>query len=309
MALTLAQSALLSQDHLLAGVFETVIDEDPVLFSLMQWLAIQGNSLAYNRENALATVADFAVGDVWTEGIGTVSQVTTALTVIGGDADVDQFLQTTRSSINDQKAIAIASKAKALARGLSDRFVYGNTAVANQMAGLHQLMPTAQKIHQGAGAIGAALSLANLDVLCDTVRPRPDILMMPRAIRRRLSAYGRGSATSLIETREAFGRQQRFFNDIPIAVSDFMVMTETIAAGDFTAKTGGATGSIIALRFGEDAAVMVHGGGSPIIVEDVGTLETKDATRTRIKAYAALALLSTLAVARIDGITDVAVVA
>ena len=78
----------------------------------------------------------------------------------------------------------------------------------------------------------------------------------------------------------------------------------------YTAKTGGATSSIFALRFGEaDGFAMGYGGPSPIQLETIGTLETKDATRYRVKSYCTPLLFSTLAVARLDGITDVAAVA
>jgi hypothetical protein len=46
-----------------------------------------------------------------------------------------------------------------------------------------------------------------------------------------------------------------------------------------------------------------------IQVEDVGALETKDARRWRVKWYVALALFSTLALARLDGISSGDVVA
>jgi hypothetical protein len=42
-----------------------------------------------------------------------------------------------------------------------------------------------------------------------------------------------------------------------------------------------------------------HGG---IQIEQVGELETKDATRWRVKWYASLALFSTLGAARIKGV-------
>ncbi|MDQ3692892.1 MAG: phage major capsid protein, partial [Chloroflexota bacterium] len=60
--------------------------------------------------------------------------------------------------------------------------------------------------------------------------------------------------------------------------------------------------SIYALKFGQGIGVMglEHGG---IQVETVGELETKDATRHRIKWYAGLALFSELGTARLEGIT------
>lgn len=62
MALTLNESAKLSNDVLLSGVVETIVNESPVLQHL-PFIEIVGNSLTYNRENAAPTVAFYDVGD------------------------------------------------------------------------------------------------------------------------------------------------------------------------------------------------------------------------------------------------------
>ena len=86
-----------------------------------------------------------------------------------------------------------------------------------------------------------------------------------------------------------------------------MVDTETIASGEFDAKTGGASSSIFALKVGEGRLAGLTNGG--IQVEEVGALETKDARRWRCKWYVSLALFSTLALARLDGVSSADVVA
>ncbi len=58
--------------------------------------------------------------------------------------------------------------------------------------------------------------------------------------------------------------------------------------------------TIYALKFGVGAGVTgLENGG--IQIERVGELETKDATRTRIKWYAGLALFSELGAAKLEG--------
>ena len=64
MALTLAEAAKLSNDIILQGVIETVIQESPILQTL-PFIEITGNGLTYNRENAAPTVSFFDVGDTW----------------------------------------------------------------------------------------------------------------------------------------------------------------------------------------------------------------------------------------------------
>ena len=60
MALTLAESAKLSQDMLQRGVIETIIEESPVLERL-PFITVEGNSFKYNQENTLPAASFFAV--------------------------------------------------------------------------------------------------------------------------------------------------------------------------------------------------------------------------------------------------------
>ena len=52
-SVTLAESAKLAQDELIAGIIENVITVNQS-FAVMPFDGIDGNALAYNRENALA---------------------------------------------------------------------------------------------------------------------------------------------------------------------------------------------------------------------------------------------------------------
>jgi len=61
-----------------------------------------------------------------------------------------------------------------------------------------------------------------------------------------------------------------------------------------------AASSIYAVKFGAEGIMGLQSGGIP--VEAVGELETKDATRHRIKWYAGLSRFSELGVARLKGI-------
>ena len=156
MALTLAEAAKLSNDVVLQGVIETVVKESPVLDRL-PFIEIAGNALTYNRENAMASAAWFAVGDTWVESTPTFTQVQTSLGILGGDADVDQYISTTRSNVQDIEAAVLELKAKALAHEFEDKFVYGD-GNANTPAGVHSLICAgAQQVNQGSGTTPAAL--------------------------------------------------------------------------------------------------------------------------------------------------------
>src|SRR5688572_24135079 len=111
MALTLSESAKLSQDMLQRGVIETIVEESPML-RYMRWLQVEGNSFKYNQEATLGGASFFAVNATWTEGTAAFTQKTASLAILGGDADVDNFIQRTRSDVQDQRAIQTALKAK-----------------------------------------------------------------------------------------------------------------------------------------------------------------------------------------------------
>ena len=88
MALTLAESAKLSTDMILAGVIETVIKEEHILDQL-PFVEVVGNSFVYNRLNTEPTVSFLDVGDTWTEDTPDFTQLSVQLKILGGDADVD----------------------------------------------------------------------------------------------------------------------------------------------------------------------------------------------------------------------------
>jgi HK97 family phage major capsid protein len=280
MALTLAEGAKLSNDVVLQGVIETVIKESRVL-DLLPFIDVVGNALTYNRENAMATAAFFDVGDTWSESTPTFTQVSTSLKILGGDADVDQYIATTRNKVQDIEAAVLELKAKAVAHEFEDEFVYGDTSVdAKGFDGLHKLCPAGQQVHQGSGTTPGALSLKKLDEALDLVKPgKPDFLMMTRRTRRGISAYARSLTSPVQYDSGSIGQRVMFYDGIPVVESDFMVDTESISSGAFSAKTGGTASTIFAVKAGEGRLAGLTNGG--IQVENVGALETKDARRWR----------------------------
>ena len=104
MALTLAESAKLSLDMLARGVIETIIEASP-MFNYLPFITVEGNSFKYNQENTLGGASFFGVNSIWTEAAATYTQKTANLAILGGDADVDNFIERTRSNIQDQRAI------------------------------------------------------------------------------------------------------------------------------------------------------------------------------------------------------------
>jgi len=306
MALTLSEASKLSNDMLLQGVIETVIKDSPVL-RYLPFIEIVGNGLTYNQENEAAAVDFYDVGDTWEESTPTFTQLTAQLKIMGGDADVDNFLKATRSNQQDLETAVIELKAKALRAKFDETFIYGDSSVdAKQFNGLAKLIDTGTAGSQvvSTGDAGGSLTLNKLDELIDTVRGgKPDILLMSRRSRRKLNSLVRSSGNMIENERDQWGNFVQFWNGIPIGVSDYVLDTHTVAGGVETATTGGSLSTIYALQFGEGALCGLTGPGH-LTVEPIGSLESKDASRTRIKWYVSLALLSSLKAAALIGISE-----
>jgi HK97 family phage major capsid protein len=292
MALTQVEAAKLTNDLLLRGVIETIVSESAVLQHL-PFIDVTGSALTYNRENAAPSVDWYAVGDNWDESTPTFTQVTATLKILGGDADVDNFLQQTYADPNDLEAEIIALKAKAVAYEFSQTFFDGDiTQNAAQFDGLARLVTGGQTLT--AGANGAALTLDMMDELIDIVKPgRPDALLMAKRTRRKLSSLRRGSGNLLETDVDAFGRRALYYDGIPILVDDFLPVNETQGTEDEAS-------SIYAVKFGRQGVMGLQNSG--IQVEHVGELETRDATRTRIKWYTGLAMFTPLGLGRLKGL-------
>ena len=107
MAMTKAEAAKLTNDLLLRGVIETIVRESQLL-QLLPFMEVTGTAVTYNREATMPAVSFYDAGDTWTEATPTFTQVTANLKILGGDADVDNFLQATYADPNDLEAEVIA---------------------------------------------------------------------------------------------------------------------------------------------------------------------------------------------------------
>ncbi len=293
MPLTLQDAANLSQDMLVRGVIETIIEESAVL-RYLPFVSVVGNSLRYNQEATLGDVDFYAVGDTWAESALTTNEVTAKLAILGGDADVDAFLQQTYSNPNDLRALIVSAKAKSLAQTFSDTFFNGDIAVdAKSFDGVKKLAAGSRTM--SAGANGAVLDLDTLDEFVDMIKPgMPHALFMSKRTRRKLSSLRRASGSVLETSTDAFGRRVMTYDGIPVEVDDHIHDNETKG-------TSNDCSSIYAVQFGFQTGLCGLDNGG-IQVQPLGALETKDAWRTRIKWYCGLALFRDIALARLEGV-------
>lgn len=292
MAMTKTEAAKLSNDMLIRGVIETIVKESPIL-QYLPFMEVTGTAVRYTREATMPAVAFYSPGDTWAEATPTYTTHSVDLKILGGDADVDNFLQETYADSNDIEAETLASRAKAIAHKFSETFIIGDTGTdPKSFDGLRVLTPGGNTLSMGTN--GASLTLAKMDELVDALPGKPELLLMSKRTRRKLKDLRRASGVTLETSVNQFGQQVETYDGIPVIVDDFMPDNETQGSGT-------ALSSIYAIKFGMAGVMGFEHGG--VAIQPVGELETKDATRHRIKWYASLGLLATTGLARLSGIT------
>lgn len=317
MAVTLAQAAPLSQNDLQRGVIETFVQESAVLDRL-PLLTINGNAYAYNQELTLPGVAFRSVNEAYVESTGTVNQLTESLVILGGDADVDNFIQQTRSNLNDQRATQIRLKVKALSYKFQDTFFNGDITVDTKaFDGLKKRLTGAQVIDaatNGLNVIGNGTTdpHAFLDKLDELIAAVPGIngqngaLYANNLIRSKILAAGRRIGGVEMVREDITGKRLPMYNGIPVLDPGDSLAGTRILPQTETQGSSSVASSIYAVRYGigeGDGAVtgLTNGG---VMVKDLGELQEKPALRTRIEFYCGMGVFGGKAAARLRGVLN-----
>lgn len=303
MALTLAQAELYSTNLVYRGVIDEFYRSSPI-FPHLEFIEIEGNAYQYLRESTRATVAFRDPQETWTESTGTQTQITAVLRILGGDADIDNFLKVTRSNYTDLENELIMGKVRDTKWAFLDAFYYGdNTVNAKEFSGLHALTTAGQTVEEGSGGAAGTWNVSNLDLLIDTiVDGPPDLLVCSKASRRLLNAYVRANGTYTMD-RDEWGNTIQTYNGVPVYVDDSIVNTESISGTSYSAKTGGTnSSSMFAVQFGPTGVFGLQNSGSISVKKIREEMEDKDGARWRVKWYTGLALGSTVKLAKITGI-------
>ena len=327
MALTLVEAAKYSNDVLQRGVIEKIVYQDPILEKL-QFKDIKGNGLTYNVESEMSGAQFYGVGDEWVESVSVIGQATAVTTILGGDADVDNFLQATRSDVNDLMGEQISAKTKAIKKAFMDMFFYGYYYAGaggdpKGFDGLHYLIRSqaaTATTYENTVCVAAtastamALSMTKLEEAVDLVKVgAPELILMSKTMRRSINTYLHGVG-GITYTDAANRRVQSLF-EVPVGVSDYISNDETVDKDysgatavyghDYSDGTALATDengtTIFVLRFAPEAVCGIQ--SSTITVEKLGSLETKDAERVRIKWYPGLMLQNIITVSKVTGIS------
>jgi len=331
MAVTLAQAATLTDNHLEGGVLERFLIESPVLDRL-PFKEIPGNSYRYSAEATLPGVEFRAVNAAYSESTGTVVQASEGLVILGGDADVDTFIQATGSALNDQLETQIRLKVKAAAYKFQDAFFNGDVAVdANSFDGLKKRTVGVQVIAAGTngapvvgnGGTDIQAFLDFLDSLLSLAKisGADGALYMNDLIRARVVSAGRRAnlvAEDIIGFTDSVTKRISVYRGTPLLdPGNKLDGTRILPQTETQGTAAGTVSSIYAVRFGEDEADQAvtglfngnHEGASSteygiVAVKRLGEQQAKPVHRIRIESFPGLAVFSGTCVARGTGVLN-----
>lgn len=309
MALTLLEAAKLhSGDAVRSSIIELYAGSSSIL-GVLPFENIQGNALKYNREDTLPGVGFRGVNEAYTESVGVLNPITETLTIAGGDLDVDNFILQTMGM--DQRAVQEAMKVKALGLCWTKKFLKGSTASdPREFDGLQSRLTGSQLLVAGTTSGGDALSLAKLDALIDQVE-NPTHLIMSKSMARRFNAAARSTSVGgyITYTTNTLGQKVTEYQGLPILTVDLDEAGNSILPFTEAAPTGGQaqTTSIYCVSIGDGKLVGIQNG--TIDARDLGELQTKPCMRTRVEWYSGIAAFHGRCAARLQGITDAAIVA
>jgi len=307
MALTLIEAAKLMDGEVLRASVIELFAQQTDLLRVLPFEDIPGNSLRYNQEDTLPGIAFRGVGEAYTESTGVINPQTESLVIVGGDLDVDRYIERTMGP--GHRAAHEAMKVKALSHNYSNFFIKGDSVTSpKQFDGLQQRLTGAQVISNDSSADGGALSLLKLDEAIDAVDNATHLLMTKKQ-RRNLTKATRGDGTSttppggfITFEQDEFGRQVALYQGLPILIADGNAdLFATL--GDNEAYTGGGTAdgsSIYVLSLMPGMLMGIQ--NAPPEVTDLGEIDDKPTLRTRVEWYTGLVMEHPRAAARLRDI-------
>ena len=312
MALTLLEASKLNDGDVKREAIIQMFAENSDILRVMPFDDIQGGSLSYNVEGALPGVAFRGFNESYTESVGIINPQTEVLRIAGGDLDVDKALVKTRGE--NVRATHEAMKVKAMSLYLAGKIINGDSSSEpREFDGLRVRITGDQLVaHDGtqgaASTTNGALSLTALDKAIDNVDD-PNYLIMSKAMRRRLTNAARDTSVGgdITYVMDEFGRRVTMYNELPILIADYDdTGTRIIDFNEAGPNAGSTSTSIYVVSFGDGMATGLQNGAMEVV--DLGEIDSKPVFRTRVEWLVGMAIMHGRSMARVWGITDVAVV-
>lgn len=272
----------------------------------------------YQRQASLPTTMAFRrINEPGTSGQGTIEEFQESSFILDHDLDVDSAI--VRRYGEGRRATQEGLGMAKFGRLWATTFIAGDNTSNDKefngikkriaMAGASTLANT-RTIHNSAASGGAALSLGNLDSLLNMVNG-PTHLIMSRLFKPRLIAAARTPAVSgnIFQTWDEIGKPKITYAGLPILFGYERELEGELLDFNEAASGGGGlvTASIYAVRFGEMGLRGLQ--LQPIAARDVGILEDQITLRTHISGDVGLVDEHPFCLARLDSITNAAIVA
>lgn len=300
MAVTLAQAAALEANPIRRGALETAVQVSNV-WDRLPFENIQGNAYAYDTDKVLPGTAFRTVNEAYVESTGVINQATERLVILGGDADVDQFIESTmQSSRGVLMADQVRMKLESAQATYVDAMFNGNVEVNPKgFDGLRRRLVGSQVLDSEAPANDAAF-LDELDALFGQVGGGgPDVVYGPKEVIARLKSLGRQVGGAEYITSEITGKREFTWNGVPFIDPGEHWSGRKILPYDSTA--GGDLYAVkIASGIGSVGVLGITNGG--LQTKYLGELQEKPAVRTRIEFYTGLAVQGGQAAARLRSV-------
>ncbi|MBD3293796.1 MAG: hypothetical protein GF393_12805 [Armatimonadia bacterium] len=323
---SLSEAQKLTQSQLIPGVIEEDIRRNPILMQPMPVAWTPGQTIKYNRENANMTgeVAGIDIGDQlsWTNSV-TYTQKEVTLKRRYVQRIIDNFIPDVYGTINDYEAIVLQECKKGVFVDLNDQIFYGDLTYSSgnkEFDGLHAW--AAEQALSATGGLNTdgeseGFNFDKMRRMVDSMKAGIDVVMMPFAIGRRLSAaaYETGLEVNGVLTTRAqmsyltfgvndLGKRVMFWDGVPIVLTDYLVAEEdgtgTGSSGDARAKySSDSTYSFFGIKFGNvfmNEPGVMFGYGATDMSGDLyrlnyfDALEDYDASGMRVVSYGAVLL-------------------
>jgi hypothetical protein len=336
MGTTLAQYKYLGADaEVRAGIAKTIITTSELL-RVLPFSQLKNNNITRVKMELAAAGADtYEVNETWVESPPTWEYRDHPLSILGGDADVDNFGNLAAGE--DVMAAVIELKTKAISNWFEELAILGQTtavakySAAKNFKGLLRLLCECEtasantgatdldgyiytaagtgnnpQVLQAASNASATLTLDMIDYLIAAVKPVPTHIMAHFQMIQKISSLARAAGTNLSHDQDQLGFPVTRYGSIQVIRNDNIPVnfpdpsTYLNSPASYTPTTAVAAGNdtspIFAARFADDGLCGINGEGMIQIVP-FDKLETKDAKRTRIKFYAGLSLRNKRALA------------
>lgn len=299
MAVTFAQAAELVADPVRRGAIETA-SQVSFVWDRMPFENIEGNSYSYDKDKVLPGTAFRTVNEAYVESTGVVNQATESLVILGGDADVDRFIERTMQSARGTLlADQIRMKLESAQATYVDTMFNGDVNVDPKgFDGLRKRLVGGQVLDASA-TVATEGALDDLDTLFGLVSGGPDVVYGPAALISKYKSLARRVGGSEYINSEITGKREWTWNGVSFIDPGEHWSGRQILSYDAT--NGGDLYAVkFASGFNQTGVMGIQNG--PLDCYVIGELQEKPAYRARIDYYPGLVVQGGKAAARLRGV-------